>query len=262
MTTTAYAPVAPARRHAVRSPSLLRLTAVELRKMADTRAGIWLLAIVALLSAALVTIVLIWGEPAEMTLSGLFLPTLLPMSVLLPVLGILSVTSEWGQRTTLTTFALVPRRLRIAAAKLLACVALAVASVAVSLAFSAVGNVIGAAVADGDGSWRITATTLGHAVLYQVIGMVMGIAFGMLLMNSALSIVLFFLLPTAWAVLGTMIGALQKPAEWLELGQTMDPLVSGGMTGAGWARLATSVAVWVLVPLAAGLVRLHRREVS
>jgi len=34
------------------------------------------------------------------------------------------------------------------------------------------------------------------------------------------------------------------------------------MSGSDWPRLAASVGVWLAAPLAAGLVRLLRREVS
>ena len=40
------------------------------------------------------------------------------MSLLLPVMGILLVTSEWSQRTDMTTFALEPHRSRVIMAKL------------------------------------------------------------------------------------------------------------------------------------------------
>jgi hypothetical protein len=46
------------------------------------------------------------------------------------VLAILSVTSEWSQRTALVTFSLVPDRRRVLAAKLVAVVVLAVAVMA------------------------------------------------------------------------------------------------------------------------------------
>ena len=59
---TAYAATAPP--VAFTRPSLPRLTAVELRKMTDTRAGFWLLLITGFLAAAIVTITAIWGEAA------------------------------------------------------------------------------------------------------------------------------------------------------------------------------------------------------
>ncbi|GAA4723809.1 ABC transporter permease [Phytohabitans rumicis] len=238
------------------------LTMVELRKMADTRAGFWLLAVVALAYAALVTVIIFVADAPDLTFQSLFQATLLPSGILLPVLGILSVTSEWTQRGALTTFTLVPERWRVAAAKLLAAAVLAALSVAAGLVFAAVGNLVGMAVADGDGSWHLGASALGGAVLFQVINVVMGVAFGMLLMNSALAIVMFFVLPSIWGVLTGMIGALRTPAEWLELSVTMQPLAEDTMTGSGWAKLGTSVGVWVLLPLAAGLIRLMRREVS
>ena len=92
--------------------------------------------------------------------------------------------------------------------------------------------------------------------------MLIGLAFGMLLMNSAVAIVLYFVLPLVWTALGEMISALDKPAEWLDTTRTFGPLVEDAMTSGAWARLGTSVALWVALPLAAGLWRLLRREVA
>lgn len=242
-------------------PGLGRLTAVELRKMTDTRAGFWLLVAIGLGYVALAVIMLFAADPADLTLSNLFQLMMIPSGVLLPVLGILAVTSEWTQRTALTTFTLVPERSRVAVAKLLAAVALAVASVGVSLAVAAAGNVVGSALFDGDGSWSLGAV-LPFSLLAQVINIVMGVAFGMLLMNSALAIVVYFMLPTLWSVVGEMVKALQTPSQWLDLGVTMQPLLEGSMPGQAWAKLATASAVWVLLPLVAGWTRLIKREVS
>ncbi|MGN9906784.1 ABC transporter permease [Phytohabitans sp. LJ34] len=243
-------------------PSLGRLTLVEVRKMTDTRAGFWLLAVTGLAYAALVVVMLIVADPPDLTFYGIFQTTLLPAGVLLPVIGILSVTSEWTQRGALTTFTLVPERERVAAAKVLAGFVLAGASVVAGLLVAAVGNAIGMTFFDGDGSWRLTAGALGSAVLFQLINMTVGVAFGMLLMNSALAIVMYFLLPTVWSMLTNMIDALRTPAEWLDLGMTSQPLVDNTMAGADWPKLAASVGVWLAVPLAAGLARLLRREVA
>jgi ABC-2 type transport system permease protein len=243
-------------------PRITRLTAVELRKMTDTRAGFWLLATIGLLYAALAVIMLFAADPADLTFRNLFQLMMIPSGVLLPVLGILAVTSEWTQRTALTTFTLVPERSRVAVAKLLAAVALAVASVGVSVAVAAAGNVVGSALFDGDGAWNLGGAILPLSLLAQVINIVMGVAFGMLLMNSALAIVVYFMLPTVWGVVGEMVKALQTPAQWLDLGVTMQPLLEGSMPGQAWAKLATASAVWVLLPLAMGWTRLLKREVS
>lgn len=244
--------------------TLARLTTVELRKMTDTRAGRWLLAVTGLISTAIVVVVLFVGEPADLTMSGLFGPTLFPLSVFLPVLGILTVTAEWTHRTALTTFTLVPVRERVAAAKLTAAVLLALLAVAVSLLMAAVGNLIGAAAAGGDGSWQLTAADLGKGVLFLSITMLMGAGFGMLLMNSAFAIVMIFMLPTLWSVLTEMVRAVQKPAQWLDIGVTNGLLIDNTVTmhADDWAKLGVSVAAWVVLPIALGLIRLLRREVA
>jgi hypothetical protein len=90
----------------------------------------------------------------------------------------------------------------------------------------------------------------------------MGSAFGALLMNSPLAIVTFFALPMVWTILGETIRSLRTAAGWLDINTTTGPLTDGAMTGGQWARLGVSAAVWVLVPLIAGTVRMLRREVS
>ena len=238
-----------------------RLTAVELRKMADTRAGKWLLALAGLISAGIVTLVLVAGEPGDLTLAGLYYPTLIPLSIFLPIVGILSVTTEWTQRTGLTTFALVPRRHRVAVAKLLAALLLTVLSAAIGLAFAALGNLIGVVAADGAGSWRLTAADYGKGLLFLVLNMLIAVSFGMLLMNSASAIVLVLLLPIVWSIVTEMVRAVRNVAEWLDISVTSGLLLEHGATQE-WARLAVSAAVWILLPTIAGFVRLARREIS
>jgi ABC-2 type transport system permease protein len=240
-----------------------RLVLVELRKMVDTRAGYWLLGAIGLSTAAIVTIMVIFAEPAEQNLATFFVMALLPVAFLLPVLGVLLVTTEWSQRTALTTFALVPVRHRVLATKLVAALVASVVSVATSLAVAAGGTAIAVAAADVDsGTWRIEAAMIGYAVLFQVINVVMGVAFGMLLLNTPVAIVLLLLLPTAWTVLGGIIERLRGVAQWLDLTLTTGPLLTPDVTAGQWARLATSVAVWVLVPLVAGMLRIQHRDVA
>ena len=251
---TAYVDTAPAALFT--RPSLPRLSAVELRKMADTRAGFWLLLIVGLLAAGIVTITTIFGNAEDHNLAPLFQGALWVASVLLPVLGILAVTSEWSQRTALTTFSLVPGRERIIAAKIVAGTALALVAVVVCLLAAAIGNLF------VGGSWSLGLSGLGTGTLFEVLGMLGGIAFGLAFLSSPLAIVLYFALPTVWAILGESISALDKPAQWLDTSRSMQPLVDNTMAGGDWARLATSVALWIGVPLVIGLLRLRRSELK
>jgi ABC-2 type transport system permease protein len=235
-----------------------RLTTVELRKMVDTRAGFWLLLTIQLLAVGTVTARLLWGTSEEQHLANFFDISLWVTSAVLPVLGILAVTSEWSQRTGLTTFALVPRRERVIGAKLVAAALLTLTSVAVCLLVAASGNAI------SGGSWSLGLDGLGEGALFAMLAMAGGFAFGLAFMNSALAITLYFLLPTAWTAIGETIGALREPAEWLDLDRASEPLLVPGltMTGTDWAQLATAAAVWVGLFLAAGLVRLRRTELK
>jgi ABC-2 type transport system permease protein len=251
---TAYADTAPAL--ALRRPGIGRLAAVELRKMADTRAGFWLLLTIGLLIAGITVIGVIWGEGPDQDLDGLFSSAIQITSLLLPVLGILAVTSEWSQRTGLATFSLVPERERVIAAKVVAAVVLTAIAVAACLLAAAVGNVF------SGGSWNLALGEIGRGLLYELIGVLVGIAFGLLFLSSALAIVLYFVIPTAWAILGEAISALDSVAGWLDLGRTMMPLVEGSITGTEWAHLGVSVAFWVWALLAVGLVRLQRAELK
>ena len=108
----------------ITKPSLGRLTLVELRKMADTRAGFWLLVVTALLTIVTAVIAGLTFGDTDKTLLNMMAVTVQPASILMPVVGILLVTSEWSQRTAMVTFALVPERGRVLMAKLLAGVVL------------------------------------------------------------------------------------------------------------------------------------------
>jgi ABC-2 type transport system permease protein len=239
----------------------VRLTLIELRKLADTRSGLWLLIVIALGAVATSAVILGFAEDPEMTFAGFFLFGLLPSGVLLPVLGILSMTSEWSQRTALTTFTLVPARGRVIVAKLAAGVLIAVAATAVTLAFAAVGNLLGIALG-GDGSWHLGAQLLGQSVLLEVVFVLMGLGFGALLLNSPLAIVLFFAIPTLWTILGEAVKPLRTVAGWLDLNVTSAALSEPGMTAAQYGRLGVSVAFWVVLPLVLGSARVLRREVA
>ena len=248
---------APARAAVRRRPSAARLTVIELRKMTDTRAGFWLLLVVALIAVGMVVLQLFTGDDRTRGLESIFSGTLMPVSVLLPVLGVLSATSEWSQRTALTTFTLVPARARTVAAKLAAAALLGLASTAVCLAAAALGNVL------AGGSWTMPAALAGTAALYQVIGVVTGFAFGMLFLNTPLAIVANFVLPTVWGVLTAFVSAARPVGRWLDSSTTLGPLTTGGhLTGESWAKIAATVAVWALLPLAAGCVRLARRDIA
>jgi hypothetical protein len=89
-----------------------------------------------------------------------------------------------------------------------------------------------------------------------------GLALGTLLLNAPAAIVISLSTPVLWAVVGRLGPVGAGLAEWLDLNSTCAPLVSGDMTWGEGARLATSIALWIILPMAAGLVRVLRKEVT
>jgi hypothetical protein len=243
---------------------MYRLVQVELRKMVDTRAGFWLFVSIGLASALITGGMLIFGEAQNLTFGQMFGMMNIPTGFLLPVLAILLVTSEWSQRTGLATFTLEPRRSRVVVAKLATSLIAAVAAVAIALAFGAVGNLLAEAFRDGAGGWDMTWAGLRNSALIQFLALLQGFAFGMLIMNSAAAIVLFFVLPTVWTVIASIVPWLAEHVQaWADLTMAQGPLQSGtSPTGEEWARLAVAATIWVLAPLAVGVWRLLRSEVK
>jgi ABC-type transport system involved in multi-copper enzyme maturation permease subunit len=237
-----------------------RLVRVELRKMADTRAGFWLLTSIALITAAILVIFLLVAPDDQKTFLNFMGATATPQGFVLPVLGILLVTSEWGQRTALTTFALEPSRPRVIGAKIAAALLIGLAAIVVAVALAALATVIGGQ----DDAWaHIGVDDFAKFGLLQISGILQGLAFGLLLLNSAAAIVLYFVLPIAFNIIVTLWTRMQDIAPWIDLGTSQQPLFSGvNLSGEEWAQLATSSAIWILLPLALGLWRVMRAEVK
>jgi ABC-2 type transport system permease protein len=241
---------------------LSRLVKVELRKLMDTRAGKWLLITIGLLTLAAMVIFLIFGKAPELTYDNFVVVAATPQGFLLPVLGILAVTSEWSQRTGLVTFTLEPSRRRIVYAKVTAIVITGVAFVVLVLGLAALANVIGMAAFDGDGSWTFGIEGVRDVLLLQLMGLLQGVAFGMILMNSAAAIVTAFVLPTAFSVVANLVPKIQDAAPWIDLGTAQSPLYDHQMAGDDWAQLALTSLWWIVIPLVAGVWRLLRSEVK
>jgi ABC-2 type transport system permease protein len=239
-------------------PSLTRLVKVELRKMVDTRAGFWLqLAVVALTVVATV-IAALAGHDQDHTFREILKVAVQPAGILLPVVGILLVSSEWSQRTAIVSFALVPDRGRLIAAKALAGVVLGVIATAIALVVAAGGTALAGSSAPH--VWSLPLGLLGQDLLYVVSAMLTGVGFGAALLASAPAIVLYFGLPAAFGALGS-IHALRKPAEWVTT-ESLGPLTEGILGGTAWGQVGTTLLLWMALPLAIGFWRIARGDLN
>lgn len=246
----------------IRPVSVGRLVTVELRKATDTRAGRWLLAIIGLLVLAAATMLIFIGEPGEeKSFSDFFGIAFLPINLLLPIVGILVVTTEWSQRTALTTFSLEPKRLRVGMAKWLAALILGFGVILVAAAIAALATAAAPMLRGGEASWEMTWQLALGTALFQFVTMSMGVAFGLLLQNTPAAIVSYLVLPQLWTALGE-ISWLRTAGEWVDTNRTLTPLMEGRIHGDQWAQLVTSILVWVILPMILGMIRLRRSEVK
>ncbi|MGI8712552.1 MAG: ABC transporter permease [Solirubrobacteraceae bacterium] len=253
-------PSVSADRRADPRPDGARLTAVELRKMLDTRAGFWLPLGIAAITAITGIVTMLSGTAPDHTFRHVLDNALLPEGLLLPVMGVLLVTGEWSQRTALTTFTLVPGRSRVLGAKLGAAVIVSVVALALGLAVSAIAVAVGSG--GSAGTWSLAPVMIPQAFAYLATAMITGVAFGAAVMISAPAIVAYLILPTAWNALAGGVHALHHVATWLDSSRSLAPLTSHPLSATEWAHALATLAVWMVLPLLVGWWRLLRHDVG
>jgi ABC-2 type transport system permease protein len=241
-------------------PPMSRLVQVELRKMVDTRAGMWLLITIGAVTVLATTIFGLAGHDQDRRFSNFMQFAGAPQGILLPVLGILLVTQEWSQRTAMVTFTLEPHRSRTLVAKVCAALVLGLAAFVVAVGVAALATVV----FGGTDPWReVGLIDIVKFGILQFSGILQGLAFGLLVLNSAFAIVLYFVLPTAFSILFNTVPALEDSAPWIDFGTAQGPLGDvGNLTGTEWAQLAVTGTAWVILPFVAGLWRMLRAEVK
>jgi ABC-2 type transport system permease protein len=258
-TTTLAAPIRANTAGVHARPRTGRLVAVELRKMVDTRAGFWLQIAMVVLTAAVVIARRVFGEGGDHTFAGVLDVGLQPAAVLLPITGILLVTSEWSQRTGMITFALVPVRSRALVAKLIASIVLALATLVIAVAVVTAGVLV--ASPDIDGTWSDAATLIGQSAIFLTTGMVVGVAFGAVLLASTPAIVALSALPITWTAVASL-SFFADAAPWTDTRLALAPLHEEVLSATQWAQAGTSLALWMLLPLLIGIWRITRQEVA
>ncbi len=246
---------------------ITRLVSVELRKMFSTRSGFWLLVSIAVLTLVAAASVVVLAPDSDVTYESFTRASGFPMSLILPIIAILAVTSEWSQRSGLTTFTLVPSRGRVIGAKAIATLLVGVGSVALAFLVGAFGNVIGSALAGVDTVWNISVTTALQLVLFNLIGMLIGFTIGVVLRSSAAAIVGYFVasfvLPGVLLLLAQVRPWFEELQPWVDWNETQVALLEGAMDSAQeWAMLGSTTMIWIVVPLAVGLLTLRRSEVT
>jgi len=239
-----------------------RLVALELRKLTDTRAGRVLMLVTVALVIGVGLIGVFSGKPTEDKDLGDFLAFgSLPLQMMLPLLGVLAVTSEWSQRTGLVTFTLEPRRSRVAFAKWAAALVLGMAGVVVAAVMALAFTGLADALRDTNPAWNVSWQVVLGTVIGQLLYMSIGVAFGMLIQNTPGAVVAFLILPTLWSILGSFSWT-EQIAHWADTNRTLSPLYDGSMHGDDWAKLVVSLLIWMALPMVVGIWRMTHSEVK
>jgi ABC-2 type transport system permease protein len=234
-----------------------RLLRVEWGKATDTRAARWLLVAVAASTVGFVLVPLLSPSSVDQTATSYLGLAAGGLTLMLPVVSILTLTSEWSTRTGLTTFTQEPRRLRVVNAKIVVSLLLAGGAAVFGGLVTAAG--LGLAAASGRHlDADLTTTALVGYLLFVLLNVLTGVALGALVHNSAAAIVLAFALPISFNLLGR---AWQPIAEWLDYPTAFTWVLDWQWSG-HTPQILVSVVLWVAAPLAAGLVRTVRRDIS
>ena len=240
-----------------------RLVSVEMRKMADTRAGLWLLGLIVGITAAIMLIFFFVADGADRTFNSFIGIAATPQGFLLPVLGILLVTSEWGQRTAMVTFALEPSRTRVLLAKVAAAMVYGLGAFVAALAIASLCTLAGGA---EEGFADLSLTVFLLFLGLQLLTVLQGLAYGLIFLNTPAAIVTFFVLPIASTIVFSLVPGLRDGAAWLDLGTAQQPLFELGtdarLTGEQYAQLGTTALIWIVLPFVAGWLRVMRTELK
>src|SRR3954470_22988651 len=255
-------------RRAVHPVPLTRITAVELRKMFDTRSGFWLIASIAISAVLAAAGVILFAADDELTYSTFATAIRFPVVIILPLVAILAVTSEWSQRTGLTTFTLVPHRGRIITAKAISSVIIAIAAMVLAFAVGALGNLLGAALRGSALVWDVSVTQCLYYVLGMVLSLLTGFALGVLFRASTGALVAYFiwtfLVPTVFGLLAQSQHWFHQLQPWVDIQFAQAGLFvfAHALTGREWAQIAVTGITWLLIPLLIGLLLVMRTEVK
>ncbi len=248
------------------SVPLTRVVGVELRKMFDTRSGFWLMASIVIVALLTMVATVFFAPESDLTYYTFAKALGFPMTVVLPIIAILSITGEWSQRTGLTTFTLVPHRSRVVLAKTISSVVVGVAAMLFALAVGVVGNLVGTAIAGTDPVWDVSLAEGANIIIGSLLCLLTGTMLGMLLRSSAAALVTYFvisfLLPTLAELLAASESWFRDARPWVDANLTRSFLFEGTLTGEQWANVAVTATVWLVLPALLGLRLVMRSEVK
>lgn len=236
-----------------------RLVAIELRRTVNSRGGFWFAVGIFVATLLLLAGHVLGGSEADQTVALYFASGVQLFGIFVPIVALLLVTSEWSQRTAMTTLAQQPRRHELLLSKLLASLIIGFAALA-GLLLLVLG--LGAFAAnDTPGATTLDAQVVGQSCLMVLLSIVSGFGFGAAFLKSAPAIAGYVLFPTIVFVIGSF-GAIESVVKWINQATTAEAIIEYPMSTAEWKYFLVSSFTWSVVPLAVGWWRVMRSEVG
>lgn len=240
-----------------RRPSVLTLTSVQLRSLASTRSTVTLVAVAALVAGATGG-----GQtltPGPHTFGDVAGMALLMTPYFLVALGALLLTSEYTHRTVLTTYALVPRRGWVLAAKEVAVTTVAVVAAVLGLVAAGLIGVVVPLLGIEPLTWSLAGTRFAVLAAGLVMAALIGLAWGMTTGSVAIALAVYLV----WPMVATLIGGYSTDAAGVLAWVRPDALygLMHEVTGTTVAQTVVSILLWIVVPALIGYVRLTKAEV-
>ena len=206
----------------------------------------WLLIAIGVITAAIIVIFFLVSDPSDRVFQNFIGITATPQGFLLPVLGILLITSEWGQRTALTTFTLVPSRVRGSSRRrwrprwCSACVAVVIAIALAALATLAGGQDDGSLGAESPTTSRSSGCSRSTDRVFRL-----RVRPAPAQLRRPRSSPTSCCRSASRSSPASGRSALSDVAPWIDLGTAQTPLFDGttqNLTGEQWAQIATASA--------------------
>lgn len=226
---------------------------VETRKLFNTRAAQLIIAAGVALMAAFGG-GLAWVSEQGSSLESIVATATGPGSWLLMVTAVLLVSAEFSRRTATHTFTLDPNRPRVLAAKVVVVLAAGLVAGLVALGIGlAAGTLVPAL-----GGPAVEFTLGWHRFAQCLAGLcfagLLGLAWGLLFRNAPAPLVLLLLWPTVSHILRNL--SIAPLLDWINI----EPVWNLDGSARSWAQLATSAALWLVLPGAVGAYRLIKGD--
>ena len=115
------------------------------------------------------------------------------------------------------------------------------------------------AVTDHTTSYAGVGGQLAGAYLTVALNVVMGAAFGAVIAQTAVAILVYFIAPTAWSLAGPAL--FKDNANWLDVFGAFGRIAERDLHGM-LPETLTAIGVWIVLPTIVGLWASSRREVK